>query len=267
VTAKARHASKPIRLTVMTMTGTIFRDAIRHGYIRINACVGVELPKVVKVKVEPPDKTEVRALLDQSAPETRTIFLLDAMTGLRRGEVLALKWRDIDWLNEEVLVERSICKARANDGAHKYGYGVGTTKTGKSRWVGLSPMVLTALKNHHARSENASAEDFIFNRNGTFIDPEYFSKSIELPLIKKVTKGRGRFHDLRHFFVSMLIEQGESPKYIQDQVGHADIKTTFNTYGHLMPQAKRAATAKLEKSLFGDDSPANGTPSDCFRGK
>jgi site-specific recombinase XerC len=51
-----------------------------------------------------------------------------------------------------------------------------------------------------------------------------------------------RFHDLRHFFASMLIENGESAKYIQDQVGHASITTTFDTYGHLMPQAKRTAT-------------------------
>jgi integrase len=55
----------------------------------------------------------------------------------------------------------------------------------------------------------------------------------------------------RHFFASMLIENGESSKYLQDQVGHASITTTFDTYGHLMPQAKRAASKKLERSVFG----------------
>ena len=55
----------------------------------------------------------------------------------------------------------------------------------------------------------------------------------------------------------MLIDQGGSPKYIQDQVGHADIKTTFNAYGHLMPQAKMEATLKLEQSIFGDHPEAN----------
>jgi integrase len=58
-------------------------------------------------------------------------------------------------------------------------------------------------------------------------------------------------HKLRHFFTSILIENGESAKYIQDQVGHASITTTFDTYGHLMPQAKRTATKKLERSVFG----------------
>ena len=60
-----------------------------------------------------------------------------------------------------------------------------------------------------------------------------------------------RFHDLRHFFASMLIENGESPKYIQDQVGRASITTTFDTYGHRMPQAKQQATKKLQRCLFG----------------
>jgi integrase len=84
------------------------------------------------------------------------------------------------------------------------------------------------------------------------MDPEYFSKWIALPLIKKATGGRVKhFHDLRHFFASVLIENGESPKYIQDQVGHASINTTFDIYGHLMPQAKAKATRKLQRSIFG----------------
>jgi len=72
-------------------------------------------------------------------------------------------------------------------------------------------------------------------------------------LIRKATEERvKRFHDLRHFFASMLIEGGENPKYIQDQVEHASITTTYDTYGHLMPQAKQQATRKLERSIFGE---------------
>jgi integrase len=71
-------------------------------------------------------------------------------------------------------------------------------------------------------------------------------------LVKKATEGRvKRFHDLRHFFASVLIENGESPKYVQDQVGHASITTTFDIYGHLLPKAKQEATKRLERSLFG----------------
>jgi integrase len=171
------------------------------------------------------------AILQQVTPEMKTLFLLDGMTGLRRGEVLALQWRDIDWLNEEVLVERAISKAKAIDGVHKYRWALSTAKGGRSRRVGLSPIVLESLRNlRTGLTEPPADDDFIFTRGGTFIDPEYFTKWIAIPLIKQATGGRvKRFHDLRHFFTSMLIESGESPKYIQDQVGHASITTTFDT--------------------------------------
>jgi integrase len=92
----------------------------------------------------------------------------------------------------------------------------------------------------------------VFSRNETFIDPEHFIKWMALPLLKKATEGGiRRFHDLRHFFVSMLIDQGDSAKYIQDHVGHASITMTIDTYRHLMPQAMKESTVKLEKSHFG----------------
>jgi integrase len=117
-------------------------------------------------------------------------------------------------------------------------------------------MLLDELRNLRAVAPDSSEEAFLFTRNGSFIDPEYSSEWIcALPLVKKASEGRiKRFHDLRHFYASMLIAQGESPKYIQDQLGHASITTTFDIYGHLMPQARREASAKLAKSLFEEPS-------------
>jgi integrase len=238
---------------VVTMLKTLFKAAVKDRIIHVNPVLDVELPKVIKPKVQPPDKKDVIAILQQATPEMKTLFLLDSMTGLRRGELLALQWRDIDWLNAEVLVERAISKAKATDGVHKYQWVLSTTKGGRSRRVGLAPVVLEWLRNLRSGLAAPPADsDFIFTRDGSFIDPEYFTKWMAIPLIKQATKGRmNRFHNLRHFFTSVLIDNGESPKYIQDQVGHASITTTFDMYGHLMPQAKRTATKKLERSIFG----------------
>ena len=173
------------------------------------------------------------------------------MTGLRRGEILALKWRDIDWLNQEVVVERAIKKVKATDGVHKWAYGVGSPKSGKSRRVGLAARVIGELGALRAVA-GPREEDFIFTRNGTFIDPEYFSKKVALPLVKKVTGGKvKRFHDLRHTYASLMIQNGESVKHIQDQMGHHSASFTLDVYGHLMPQAKREASERLEKAMFG----------------
>ena len=223
------------------MLKTLFKAAVKDRVIHVNPALDVELPKVIKAKVQPPDKKDMIAILQQATPDVKTLFLLDGMTGLRRGEVLALQWRDIDWLNSEVLVERAISKAKATDGVHKYQWALNTTKGGGSRRVGLPPVVLESLRNlRSSLAEPPVSEGFIFTRGGTFIDPEYFTKWIAIPLVREATNGRvRRFHDLSHFFTSMLIENGESAKYVQDQVGHASITTTFDTYGHLMPQAKR----------------------------
>jgi integrase len=236
----------------ITMLRTVFKSAIKNDLIRTNPATELELPTVIKVKIDPPAKEDVLAILRQAPAEYQTIFLLDAVTGLRRGEVLALKWKDVDWINREVIIERAIGKVRATDGAHKYAWAIGPTKSGRQHRVGVPPVVIQALEILRSTTPFKDGEDFIFTSDGGFIDPEYFSKWIALPLVKAATEGRvKRFHDLRHFFASVLIENGESPKYIQDQVGHASITTTFDTYGHLMPQAKQQATRKLERSIFG----------------
>jgi integrase len=236
---------------ICTMLKSIFKSAMKNDLIHANPAQYIEQPTTIKIKIQPPDKKDVLAILQQAPSEYRALFLLDSMTGLRRGEILALQWKDIDWINQEALIERSISKKRCDDGAHKYGWAIGPTKSGRLRRVGIPPIVIQSLQG--MKPLNLQSEDqFIFTRNGTFIDPDYFSKYIALPLVKRATEGRvKRFHDLRHFFTSLLISNGENAKYIQDQVGHASIATTYDVYGHLMPQAKQQATKKLERSLFG----------------
>jgi integrase len=239
---------------LVTMMHSLFKAAVKNNLIRINPAEDIELPKVIKANIQPPSKEEALAIFREAPTKTKAIFLLDALTGLRRGEILALKWKDIDWMNHELLVQRVIRKVKATDGVHKYRWApIESTKGGRSRRVGLAPIAVAILQTVRDRlAEPAADDDFIFTRDGDFIDPEYFSKWIALPLIRKATNGKvTRFHDLRHFLASMLIADGADPKYIQDQLGHASITTTFDTYGHLMPQAKQQATKKLERSLFG----------------
>ena len=90
------------------------------------------------------------------------------------------------------------------------------------------------------------------------VDPDMFSSSIYRPIAVAADLAAFRFHDLRHFFASMLIAQSESPKYICDQLGHSSIQVTFDTYGHLFLQARREASAQLEKAMFADREKATG---------
>ncbi|MGI8741852.1 MAG: tyrosine-type recombinase/integrase [Bryobacteraceae bacterium] len=101
------------------------------------------------------------------------------------------------------------------------------------------------------RQTRPGEEAFIFsNSDAGFLDPDYFNAYVFSPVAKRAQMAEARFHDLRHFFASMLIAQGESPKYICDQLGHSSVQVTFDTYGHLFPQAREEAAAKFQKAML-----------------
>ena len=185
------------------------------------------------------------ALLIDTAAEMESvgygIIYLGAFTGLRRGEVLALRFDEVDWFQSVLTVNKSLARFPATDGFHKWVWRIGPTKSKKSnRRVGLPANVLQLLSG--LKQESVDGEGLI--------DPDYFDDHIFNPIRRKAGLPDIRFHDLRHFFASMLIAQGESPKYVSDQLGHSNIQITFDTYGHLFPQAKAEASKKLEKRMF-----------------
>ena len=125
---------------------------------------------------------------------------------------------------------------------------MGPPKTKRSaRRVVLSEDILLYLT--RIRNSTPNRIGLLFpDKNGKALDPDFFDS-----LFAKIKKSAGlkeiRFHDLRHFFASLLISQGFSPKYVCDQLGHSSIQMTFDTYGHLFPRAREEASAKLEEAI------------------
>ncbi len=239
-----------VTLLRVMLVGKKGLSAIKQGYTRHDPTRGVDLPSRETRAIVPPTKEEVWKLIEAARKvggRAHPMVFLAAFTGLRRGEILALEYRDIDWFGEEVCVQRAISKVPARDGVHKWAWAVGPTKNKKSRRVGASRVVMQLLAELKRRGD---PESFVFpGAKGKFIDPDYFDASIFAPVTKRA-KLNIRFHDLRHFFASMLIAQGESAKYVCDQMGHSSIQVTFDTYGHLFPQAKKEASRRLEKAMF-----------------
>jgi len=237
--------------------GRGFGGRRQNGRHRHNPAKGIELPPDHGEEIIPPTAEQV-SLLINAAREiggiAYAIVLLVASTGMRRGEILALRYADIDWFSSELLIRQAIKKAKATDGVHKWQWKLGPPKSRKSRRrIGLTETARSLLAGMKELSESG---DFIFTKGmvnlqppDAWIDPDYFDASIFGPIADKAGLSGMRFHDLRHFFASVLIAQGESAKYVQDQMGHSSIQVTFDTYGHLFPQAKQDAVRRLDATL------------------
>lgn len=235
---------------ILVTLGQILNYAVRHRYIDHNPLRDAERPRERGVNHEEGDKIKVltpdqiKILLEHvSNPKYHTFFLMSIMTGARAGELLGLKWPDIDWnpKQPQVYVQRTFNKGRFF-----------TPKTKNSRRkIDLAPAVIRSLKKWRLACP-ATELDLIFpNKAGSPMDSDNLTKRYFHPALKAANLPKIRFHDLRHTYASLLIEQGENIKYVQTQLGHATPTVTLNVYAHLMKPANQEAVCRLENTLFG----------------
>ena len=170
------------------------------------------------------------------------------MTGLRRGELLGLRWEDVD-LEAGVLYVRQTCQWLPGKG-----FIFGQPKTHRStRPVALSPDTVRRLRAHrqHQLQERLAlgpayrGKDLVFaNALG---EPVHQSslRNAWLQIVKKAGVRQLRFHDLRHAHASLLLRQGVHPKIVSDRLGHSGIGITMDTYSHVMPGLQAQAAAQL----------------------
>ncbi len=249
-------SNKTVRNATILLRGILASpkgfSAVQQGLIRYDPTVGVELPRVDPKEIFLITVKQAWKLINAAAEfgrDAHGLVYLGVNTGLRRGEVLAVSFCDVDWDRKELLVSRSVSKFRAKDKYHRWVWKLGPTKSRKSRRrIGLNDEVIKVLAN--LRETAANPDGLIFSKpDGQHIDPDYFDALFEKVRTKaKLTEVR--FHDLRHFFASMLIAQGESPKYICDQLGHSSVQVTFDIYGHLFPTARQEAAQKFQEAML-----------------
>jgi integrase len=244
------------RLKPKTINNTLvplkemFMHAVRWGYLRENPAHYVEKPRVLHREMDFFTREEIHRFLSAAPQDRYPFFLTAVLTGMRLGELLAMKWSNLDWQRRQYYVKESLYKGRF----------VEPKSASSKRTMNLPPTLIEALRAHRGRQaerrlqagEGYEDHDLIFcTASGTPLDRGNVVKRDFLPLLKQAGLRRVRFHDLRHTFATLLIDQGESPKYIQVQLGHASIQVTMDRYGHLLPDVHQQAAQRLEDSLFG----------------
>jgi integrase len=218
-------------------------------------------------KIDPLSKGELSTLLEttkEKMPHYYPLILCAARTGMRAGELAALQWQDIDFNGRFIEVRRNMSRGELS-----------TPKNHKTRLVDMS-MQLTntldtllaevkgrAVRNNIKKPDealNAVMESFIFIRpDGRQLDPNDLRRQILCRVVELAGIRRVRFHDLRHTFASLLIQQGKNLTYIRDQLGHFSIAMTVDIYGHLVPGMNRQAVDKLDDPPSGESSAETGS--------
>ncbi len=262
---KARNANTVLKFVVLLKT--VFKHARKWGFIRENPALDVERPRTEQKEMDFLNPEEIRNLLNHAEEPYKTLFLTAILTGLRRGELLALQWGDIDWLASLIHVRRSVYalnKDEAGEMGQKKGWKFITPKSKRSiRRIIMSPLLSEALQNHRLNDQINGCPnkyDLIFaNRAGEPLDGQNLINREFYPALEVAGLRRVRFHDLRHSYCSLLIAQNENIKFIQNQLGHASIQTTIDRYAHIMPQDNIEAGSKLDKQIFGSSDNARTT--------
>jgi integrase len=240
-----------IRKVLVTL-GQILSYAVRHKYLDYNPFKEVERPRGQSQEQEGSahGNDNIRVLThcritDLLAQVTdskyRTLFMLAIFSGARQGELLGLKWSDIDWQNNQIHIQRTFNKGR---------FFTPKTKTSK-RKIDIGPTVITELKKWKLACLRNDLDLVFPNKAG---EPINYSNMVQrqfLPALKAADLPRIRFHDLRHTYASLMINQGENIKYIQAQLGHSSPTVTLNVYAHLMKPTNQEAACRLENSIFG----------------
>jgi integrase len=249
LSSKTIHNAVTLLRTILA--GKKGPSAIRRGLAFQDPTLGLELPQLESRQIVPPAPDQVWALIN-AAKEVGglgyPLTYVGAFTGVRRNEALGLGFNDIEWFGNEIHVRHAISKRRGRDGAHKWEWHLGPPKSRKSvRRIAATESVMKLLADLKVRKP-ASAFIFPDDCNG-FIDPDRFDAEIWKPIAERAGMPGTRFHDLRHFFASQLIAQGETAAYVRDQMGHSSIKVTFDTYGHLFPGRGKEASDRYERAM------------------
>jgi integrase len=191
----------------------------------------------------------MRSLSTVTGDRLEALYVLALTTGMRQGELLALRWRDVDLDASTLQVRGSLQRTPAGLGIHE-------PKTTRSRRrVTLSMPAVEALRQHRARqlAERLALgpewddQDLVFaNTLGRPIEATNLIRSSFKPLLTRAGLPRIRFHDLPHTCASLLFAKNVHPKVVQELLGHATISITLDLYSHMLPDMQRDAAKAME---------------------
>lgn len=244
---------------IHTVAHAALKQAVKNGLVGRNVAEATSPPGVGKGEIRVLSLEEQHRFLEV-AKENRLYpaFLLALASGLRLGELLGLRWQDVDWQRGGISINQALQRVRGRKGQKTYlAFLPPKTKAGR-RFIPLPEEALKALKRWKAtQAEEKLAAGPLWEEHGLVfttehgrpIDPRNFTRKF-YNLVKKAGTEHFNFHALRHTFATRLLELGEHPKVVQELLGDSQITVVLDTYSHVLPHIKEQAAARLNEILL-----------------
>jgi integrase len=246
-----RLAPRTVRYVHTTLSKAL-KDALADGLIPRNAASAVKPPKLTKKEISSLSPEQAGAFLDTARGDRfEALYVLAITAGLREGELLGLKWADVDLESGTLSVRRTLSEARS-------GRFFEPPKNGKGRSIRLTARALDALTRHKATQNEERLRlgtlwddnDLVFaSRKGTPMNAKNLTARSFKPLLMSAGLPDIRLHDLRHTCATLLLSKGVHPKLVQELLGHATISITLDTYSHVLPGMGDQTVAAMESVL------------------
>jgi len=224
-------------------------NAVEWGLINRNVADAIKPPTAQRIEMQTWGENETVQFLEAAkATPYYELFYLALFTGMRRSELLALRWQDIDLILGQVYVSRSLHVLKGSVVVFR------SPKTAAGRrTIALPPSVLLVFTEYREKRE---AENLLLGM--PLLDDELVFSTLGKPLLPntithawgKLVRKTGlkaiRLHDARHTHASLMLKQGVHPKIVQERLGHSSIQITLDTYSHVAPGLQQAAANRFD---------------------
>ena len=231
-----------------TTCRTALEKAVVEGLIKVNPAIGCKIPPKKAKEMQVLCKDELtKFLAEAKEADLYELFLLELGTGMRRGEIMGLQWEDLNFKTGELHIVRQACSVKGQ-------LEISVLKTKSSiRTIVLPPSLVEVLRKYKERVDSK----WMFPSP---VRPElpHTPNSVGerlTTLLKRAGCKRVRFHDLRHTFATMALENGMDIKTLSAMIGHVSAETTLNIYSHITDTMQQQAAARIDREIAGADTP------------
>jgi len=229
------------------------QTAVKWGLVNRNVADGVDVPRAGHTEMQTWDEYEINRFLEVAKNSPYYVLFYTALyTGMRRSELLALRWCDVDFIFSQISVSRSLHHLK--DGSYIFT----EPKSARSRrTIALSPSAIPVLKEHYEKQKlervmlgiKLKGEDLVFSTyEGKPLRPNTITRAWNTAAQNAGVKII-RLHDARHCHASLMLKAGIHPKIVQERLGHSTIAMTLDTYSHVTQGLQQAAAESFDRLL------------------